>query len=96
LAAEAGDYAGADERDEIDLAVDPGLEAHRGSRWHVQAITTRCCAIKLQSLVGLSKVKVRTNLNRPVAGVHDRQRQNFAPSVQLKRTIANDHLTGNH
>lgn len=96
LAAQPGNHACPRQRHQGHLSIDARLEAHRSSRRHVQPETTRRRPIKLQRRIRLRKVKVRADLNRSIARIHDGQHKNFAPSIQLQRTITNDDLAGNH
>ena len=77
-AREAVDDALAGERDELDRARLPGLEAHRGAGRDVEPEAARRRAIERERRVGLGEVIVRADLDRPVAGVRDRQRDRRA------------------
>ena len=72
--AEAVDLALARERHQPDLARLAGLEAHGRAGGDVEAVAARLGAVELQGRVGLGEVVVRADLDRPVAGVGDRQR----------------------
>ena len=74
LAAQPGDDAGGRRAGPARPSrVDAGLEAHRGAGRDVQALPAGRGAVERQRRVGLGEVVVRADLDRPVAGVHDRR-----------------------
>ena len=68
---QAGDHPATDERDQIDVERDSGLEAHGGSGGHVEAMAACRLTVEGERRVGLGEVVVRSDLDRPVAGVLD-------------------------
>src|SRR5262249_25530164 len=59
-----------------------GLETHSGSRGNVQPISEHSLAIKLECRVGLGKVIMTANLDRPVARVGDSKRDSNSILVE--------------
>src|SRR5580704_19742787 len=84
------DGACARNRDQRHLAALTGLEAHRGAGRNIEAHAAGLYTIELQRWIGLEKVIVRADLDRPVAAVRDGERQRFAALVELDFT--GDHL----
>jgi hypothetical protein len=66
--------------DQLDLAGLAGLEPHRGAGRDVEAETASLVALEIQRPVGLEEVVVRTDLDRPVAGVGHLQLDGLAPA----------------
>src|SRR5262249_13993314 len=90
------DHALAGERNERDLACLPGFKAHRGAGGDVEPHATRLFAIEFQRRIGLEEMIVRSDLDRPVAGIGDRQRDRLAASIDLDLVVLDEHLTGDH
>ena len=97
LAGEAVDDALARQRDQLDRARLARLEAHRGAGRDVEPEAARRGAIEGQRRVGLEEVVVRADLDRPVAGVGDRQRDRRAArrSARARRRRTNE-FAGDH
>src|ERR1700674_1071709 len=83
LLPEAVDLAFAGERDEAHLARLARLEAHGRAGRNVEAAAARRDAVELQGAVGLGKVVVRADLDRPVACVRHGDRHGLAASIDL-------------
>src|SRR5581483_286376 len=83
-------------RHEAHLARLAGLEAHRGAGGNVEPASAGDVAVELQGLVGLGEVVVGADLDRPVAGVGDRQRHGLAAGVDLDVAWSRDDLAGDH
>src|SRR5215831_16876931 len=86
-ALEAVDAALAAVRHQGDLASLAGLETHRGAGRDVEPHAARLVALEAQRLVGLKEVIVRADLDRPVAGVGDLERD-------AGRALVEDDLAG--
>ena len=93
-AAQAGDDPAADERYEVDVERDPGFEAHGRAGGDVESETARRRPVERERRVGLGEVVVRTDLDRPVAGVLDAERDHRSTDVDLDRLVGSDDLAG--
>jgi hypothetical protein len=82
-AVEAIDPALAGERHQLHAARLAGLEAHRGAGGDVEPKAARRRPVESERRIGLGKVIVRADLDRPVAGVGDDQPEGFAAGVEL-------------
>src|SRR5262249_14477528 len=71
-----------------------GLEAHRGAGGDVEPHAAGALAIELQRLVGLGEMIVAADLDRPVAGVGDFQRDGSTALVQLELAVGGKDFTG--
>src|SRR5581483_5060970 len=96
LALEAEHLALALERDEVDVALLPGLEAHRGSGGDREAVSVRALAVERERVVRLVEVVVRPDLDRPVARVRDRDADRRTPGAELEVAVDGFYLTGDH
>ena len=81
------DHARAGERDERHAARLARLEAHRGARGDVQPHAACGVAVEVERAVGLGKVVVRADLDRPVAGVDGAQHGAAAAGVDLDLAV---------
>src|ERR1700722_15025836 len=82
--------------DQRHLATLARLEAHCGAGWNVKAHAAGFGALEVQRRIGLEKVIVRTDLDRPIAAVGDGQRQRFAALVELDFARFYEIFTGDH
>src|SRR5439155_7412251 len=80
-AAKAVDDAPARERDEPDLLLLARLEAHGRTGGDVEMHPVPGRAIELQGPVHLEEVEVAPDLDRPIAGVADREARDRPPFV---------------
>ena len=78
LLAEADGLALAGERDEAHLAALAGLEADRRAGGNVEPEAARLGAVEFQRRIGLEEMIVRADLDRPVAGIGDFERDRLA------------------
>src|SRR5204863_7091543 len=53
-------------------------------------------AVETQRRVGLGEMVVRADLDRPVSGIGNRQRDRLAALVDLDLTLRGDNLAGDH
>src|SRR6516225_4496122 len=90
------DRALAGERNERDLARLPGFEAHRGAGGDIEPHAARLLAVEFQRRIGLEEMIMRADLDRPIAGIGDRQAQRLAAGVDLDLVVFDEHLTGDH
>src|SRR6202035_5306487 len=81
--AEAIDGALAGDGDQRNVARLPRLEAHRSPGRNVEPHAARLLAVEAQRRVGFEEVVMRADLDRPVAGIGDRQRHGAAALVQF-------------
>ena len=65
-----------------------GLETDGRSSGHCEAMPPGGLAVEDQSLVGFGEMQMRADLNRPVAGVLDPQRNGQATRVEFDVTGA--------
>src|ERR1700733_6335059 len=84
------------QRHQRNFALDARLEPHRGAGRDVQPTAPGKIPVEPQRRVGLREVKVRPDLNRPVAGVRDHQRHHRTAKVQSDRPVAVKDLAGDH
>src|SRR5260370_27527695 len=96
LAAKSVDHALARERDQLHVAGLAGLEAHRGAGGDIEPHAARLLAVELQRRIGLEEMVVRADLDRPVAGIGDRQRHRLAAGVELDFAVLDEEFTGDH
>src|SRR5215467_3526413 len=90
------DRALAGERNERDLARLPGFKAYRGASGDIESHAARLLAIEFQRRIGLEEMIMRADLDRPVAGIGDRQAQCLAAGIELNLAVLDEHLTGDH
>src|SRR5262245_49929338 len=90
------DHALAGERNERDLACLPRFKAHRGAGGDIEPHAARLLAVEFQRRIGLEEVIVRADLDRPVAGIGDRQHHCLAAGIELDLVVLDEHLTGDH
>jgi hypothetical protein len=95
-ARESKNTACARERDQFDRALLPRLETHRGASGDIEPETARGGAIKAQRLVGLEKMVVRPDLDRPIAGVGDLHPDRAAPGIELDLACLRKKFSRNH
>src|SRR5262249_20759306 len=93
---ETVDRALARERNQSDLARLARLKAHRRSGGDVEPHAARLLAVELQRRVGLEKLVVRADLDRPIAGIGHRQRQRLAAGIEFDLAVLDEHLAGDH
>src|SRR5262249_13248041 len=86
----------AGERDQRHLARLSRLEAHGRSGRDVEPHAARLLAIELQRRVGLEEMIVRSDLDRPVAGVGRRQRHGLAAGIERDVAGLDEELAGGH
>src|SRR5438445_1619749 len=96
LAVEAEDAAGARIGDETHVASLAGLEAHRGPRRNIEPEAARLLAVEGERTVGLVEVIMRADLDRPVAGIGDGDRDRGTAGVELDLAGGDDDLSGDH
>src|SRR5690348_15531966 len=82
--------------DERDVARLPRLEPHRRPGRDVEPHAARLATVELQRLVGLEEVVVRADLDRPLAGVGDLERDGRAALVEEDVALRGDDLAGDH
>src|SRR5262245_33620289 len=90
------DDALAGERNERDLARLPRLKAHRGAGGDIEPHAARLFAIEFERRIGLEEMIMRADLDRPIAGVGNRQCHGLATGIELDLTLLDEHFTGNH
>src|SRR3989442_13119612 len=93
---ESVDRALAGERNERDLARLPRFKAHRGAGSDIEPHAARLFAIEFQRRIGLEEMIMRADLDRPVAGIGDRQHYRLAASVELDLAVLDEHFTRDH
>src|SRR5260370_6481774 len=96
LAAKSVDHALARERDQLHVAGLAGLEAHRGAGGDIEPHAARLLAVELQRRIGLEEMVVRADLDRPVAGIGDRQRHRLAAGVEFDFSVLDEEFAGDH
>jgi hypothetical protein len=95
-AAEAVDDSVAAEGHELHLAGLPGLEAHGRPGGNVEPHAARGGAVEAQRRIGLEEVVVRTDLDRPVAGVGDLQANRRTVRIQFDVSFREEILARLH
>src|SRR5262249_40722981 len=90
------DRALAGERNERDLARLPRFKAHRGASGDIEPHPARLFAVEFQRRIGLEEMIMRADLDRPVAGIGDRQRGRLATGIELDLAVLDEHFTGDH
>src|SRR5262244_3533139 len=90
------DGALAGERNERDLARLPRFKAHRGAGGDIEPHAARFLAVEFQRRIGLEEMIMRADLDRPIAGIGDRQAQRLAAGIELDLAVLDEHLTGDH
>src|SRR5262249_57158864 len=93
---ESIDRALAGERDQRDLAALARLEAHRGAGGDVEPHAARFFPIEFQGRIGLVEMIMRADLDRPVAGICDRERDSLATGIELDLAVLDEHLARDH
>src|SRR5205814_8464846 len=83
-------------RDQLDRSLLPRLESHRGSRGDVETKSSRRGTIERQRSVGFREVIMRADLDRPVAGVCNRQADRGPAGIELDLSILCEDFAGNH
>src|SRR5205823_5396581 len=96
LAVEADDAPRPGIGDEPHVAALPRLETGRGAGRDVEAAAARLVAVELQGRIGLEEMVMRADLDRPVAGIRDGERDGRAAGVQLDIAIGGKQLPGDH
>src|ERR1700690_2937276 len=96
LLPEAVHHALAGHSDQRDIARLSWLEAHGSPRRDIEPHTARSVAIELQRRIGFEKVVVRTDLDGPIAGIGDGQRDGTTALVDLDFAGLDEHFAGNH
>src|SRR5450755_3918105 len=84
---QAGQFAATAECHERYFLPGAGLEPHRSAGGNIQPHAERGGPIELHGLVDLEEMEVRTNLDRPVAGVTRLQSDRAAARVELDAAI---------
>src|SRR5262249_33001742 len=84
------------ERHQRHLAGLAGLEPHRGPRREIEAHATSLFAVEFQGRIGFEEMIVAAYLNRPVAGVGDRECHGLAGLVELNVAGYRDAFTWEH
>src|SRR6516162_4499552 len=84
------------ERDQRDLARLARLEAHGRAGGDIEPHAARLFAIELQRRIGLEKMIVRADLDRPIAAIGDRERNRFAIGIELDLPVLDEHFTWDH
>src|SRR5262249_196340 len=93
---ETVDDALAGERDQGDAARLARLEPHGRAGRNVEPHAARLLAIELERRIGFKEMIVRADLDRPVAGIGDAQRDQLAALVELDLAILDEELAGDH
>src|SRR5262249_58428151 len=78
------------------LARLPRFKAHRGAGGDIEPHAARLFAIEFQRRIGLEEMVVRADLDRPIAGIGDRQRHRLATGIELDLAVLDEHFTGDH
>src|SRR4030095_12617262 len=86
----------AGERNQRDLARLSRFEAHRRPGGNIEPHAARLFAVELERRIGLEKMIMRADLNRPIAGIGDRQGRGLAAGIELDLTVLDEHFTGDH
>src|SRR5271165_4084555 len=94
--AKAVDHPFAAKRDQHHLAALAGLETHGCASCDVEAHAACLLALEFQRRIGFEEMIVRADLNRPIAGIGDRQRYCLASTVELDLTFLDEFFAGNH
>src|SRR5580698_603764 len=94
--AEAVDCARAGNRDERHVARLSGLEAHGRAGGDVEPHAARLFTIELERGVGLEEMVMRADLDRPVAGIRNRECDALAALIYLDLAWPNEIFTGDH
>src|SRR5258707_14623274 len=93
---EAIDHPLACERDQRDLARLARLEAHGRASGDIEPHAARLFAIELQRQIGLEKMIVRPDLDRPIAAIGDREHNRLAIGIELDLPVLDEHFTWDH
>src|ERR1700730_1916955 len=93
---EAIDHPLACERDQRDLARLARLEAHGRAGGDIKPHAARLFAIELQRRIGLEKMIVRPDLDRPIAAIGDREHNRPAIGIELDLTVLDEHFAWDH
>src|SRR5437899_1457746 len=96
LLTKAVDRALARKRDQRDLARLAWLEAHRRAGRDIEPHAARLLAVEFQRRIGLEEMVVRADLDRPVAGIGDRDLGGLAAGVELDLAILDEQFAGDH
>src|SRR5262249_37515994 len=72
------------------------LKTNGSSRRNVEPHTARLLAVELQRRICFEEMIVRADLNRPVAGVCDRQRDSLAALVEFNITLLDEEISRDH
>src|SRR5690606_4724069 len=92
LMPKAIDPAPAGKLDQFHRATLPGLETHRGTGGDVQAVAIGDAAIELERRIGLEEVVVRSDLDRPVAGIGHLDADCLASRIQYDLAVVDQEL----
>ena len=92
---EAIDLARTPQRHEGDVPPLPRLEANRSAGGNVEPHSPGFLAIEAKRRVGLEKVVMAADLDRPIAGAGDLQRHSLRALVELDLSITGDDLAWN-
>ena len=95
-AVQPADVARTANRHDLDLAGVSGLEPHRGAGGNVQPHAVRRRAVERQPPVHFEEVKVRSDLNRPIAAVAHDEPSRRAAGVELDWLGSQQVFAGNH
>src|SRR5580704_3302744 len=90
LGPQAGNDSVSGQRHQRHLAGHARLEPHRGAGRDVQPVAAGRGPVEGQRRVGRGEMVVRSDLDRPVAGVLDGQRDPGSPRSQLDRSVEGD------
>src|SRR6516165_6920709 len=93
---EAIDHPLACERDQRDFARLARLEAHGRAGGDIEPHAARLFAIELQRRIGLEKMIVRPDLDRPIATIGDREHNRLAIGIELDLPVLDEHFTWDH
>src|SRR5271163_1682013 len=93
---EAVDRAFTGDRDQRDFARLARLEPHRRSWRDVEPHAACLAALELQRRIGFEEMIVRADLDRPVAGVGNRERDCAAAFVELDLAVLDEIFAGYH
>jgi hypothetical protein len=83
---QAGDSRFAADRNKIDRPLDAGLKANCGARCDIETHSVRRVAVKNERIVHFKKMRVRTDLNRPITVICNVYRCTPAPRAQFDRS----------
>src|SRR5229473_6324080 len=82
-----GQFAAAAECHERDFLPGAGFEPHRGACGNIKPHAERGGPVEFHGLVDLEEMEVRTDLDRPIAGVTRLQFDRAAPRIEIDAAV---------